>query len=266
MAKLRASHRQLLSLAKPHEDMLGRQALAEFGQLGRAALRGMKDARDPSDALDALLEPAAAHSTRMREVLRKNITRTMRTFADWQMKELGVKPSSELGKAIRRNLVAGAGLNADRSAAQIAGRTGKWLTQGAQLWAFGEDEDRAKARAWIVERFMGGMAERRAAIIAHNEILQAASEAQEITAQTIASVTGGKVWKIWMSRRDSKVRDSHRRADGQVRRYDQTFSIRRDDGGGDDDMRFPRDPRGSAGNVINCRCFLRWSLRKPRRP
>lgn len=264
MAATRASHRQLLALAKPHEQMLGRQVLAEFGRLGRASLAGMRYATNPGQALDALVRPSADHSSRMVEIIRRNTTRTMRTFADAQMQSLGIKPSSELGKAIRRNLVAGADIMAQRSAAQIARRTGSWLTQGAVLWGNGEPEERQAARDWITERFIGGMAERRARIIAQNEVLQAASSAQELAAQTIAKVTGGKVWKVWMSRRDSKVRHSHRQADGQVRRYDETFSIGRDDGGPDDEMRFPRDPRGSDGNVINCRCFLRWSLRKPR--
>ena len=49
----------------------------------------------------------------------------------------------------------------------------------------------------------------------------------------------------WISSRDSRVRDTHRSLDGDVVDYGKTFS---------NGLKYPHDPNGSAGEVINCRC------------
>jgi HK97 family phage portal protein len=49
----------------------------------------------------------------------------------------------------------------------------------------------------------------------------------------------------WISSRDSLVRDTHRRLDGQRVAFQTAFS---------NGCRYPLDPRGDAGEVINCRC------------
>jgi len=55
--------------------------------------------------------------------------------------------------------------------------------------------------------------------------------------------------KIWMTHRDSRTRDAHRRANGQTVRKDDYFSV---DG---ERLLYPNDPHGSPKNVINCRCM-----------
>jgi len=62
-------------------------------------------------------------------------------------------------------------------------------------------------------------------------------------------------WEIdrhmWISQRDSRVRDAHVLADGQIVNMGSTFNV------GGEALRYPKDPRGSARNVIGCRCFTR---------
>jgi hypothetical protein len=54
--------------------------------------------------------------------------------------------------------------------------------------------------------------------------------------------------KIWVATLDDRTRESHRRAHGQVRFIDEPFNV------GGEELDYPSDPSGSAGNTINCRC------------
>lgn len=66
---------------------------------------------------------------------------------------------------------------------------------------------------------------------------------------------GADVVKQWDSTLDGKTRPSHRVVDGELRELDEPFS---------NGLMYPGDPKGSAGEVINCRCALleraRWAL------
>ena len=66
---------------------------------------------------------------------------------------------------------------------------------------------------------------------------------------------GCNVVKQWDSTLDKRTRDSHAQVDGETRELDEKFS---------NGLRFPGDPHGVAGEVINCRCALlqraRWAL------
>lgn len=61
---------------------------------------------------------------------------------------------------------------------------------------------------------------------------------------------GRQLFKRWDSSRDSRVREWHRAADGQVRALGTAFSV------GPDQLQYPGDPDGLPHNVINCRCTL----------
>ena len=56
--------------------------------------------------------------------------------------------------------------------------------------------------------------------------------------------------KEWLTAGDELVREAHQEAEGQVVALDDTFTV---DG---EQLEFPGDPNGSAGNVINCRCTV----------
>ena len=66
---------------------------------------------------------------------------------------------------------------------------------------------------------------------------------------------GADVLKQWDAALDSRTRESHQKVDGEIRELDEKFS---------NGLRFPGDPLGGAGEVVNCRCALlqraRWAL------
>lgn len=74
-------------------------------------------------------------------------------------------------------------------------------------------------------------------------------------AQHKAKEKGADVVKQWDSTLDSKTRESHVAMDGEIAELDDTFS---------NGLEYPGDPKGSAEEVINCRCALlqraRWAL------
>lgn len=72
-----------------------------------------------------------------------------------------------------------------------------------------------------------------------------------------AKEKGADVVKQWDSTLDSRTRDSHREADGQIREVEESFDV------GGEKMQAP-GIGGSAKNVCNCRCCMlqhaRWTL------
>lgn len=54
--------------------------------------------------------------------------------------------------------------------------------------------------------------------------------------------------KNWVSILDSKTRDGHVSADGQSVGVDDNFTVN------GESLKYPRDPNGTAGNTIRCRC------------
>lgn len=62
--------------------------------------------------------------------------------------------------------------------------------------------------------------------------------------------------KVWVTRRDRKVRPSHARLDGVVLNPNGTFTLT--SGANTNTARFPKDT-GDPGEDVNCRCLLRLS-------
>lgn len=104
----------------------------------------------------------------------------------------------------------------------------------------------------------------RAETIARTETLTAYSMGQQAMLQDAMSVKGpdGKpvldLVKVWMNAGDLRVRGrpdgmypdakfNHWDVQGDVANHDEPF---------ENGLEFPRDPKGEAGNVINCRCSL----------
>ena len=81
--------------------------------------------------------------------------------------------------------------------------------------------------------------------------------------QRSGEAMGTSLRKAWLTAGDSRVRDAHVEAGN---RYDQKGAIPIDepfvvDG---EELMFPLDPSGSAGNTINCRCFSPGTRIDPR--
>jgi len=95
----------------------------------------------------------------------------------------------------------------------------------------------------------------RARTIARTETHGAAMYASKNTAIKIASETGTELVKQWNSVEDDRTRIDHSIVNGQKRLMDQDFNV------GGFKMDRPSDPRGGAGNVINCRCVMTYERR-----
>lgn len=59
---------------------------------------------------------------------------------------------------------------------------------------------------------------------------------------------GLNIQKMWLAVVDNRTRDIHGAVDGQILKLDEPYIV------GGEQLQHPKDPAGSAGNVINCRC------------
>lgn len=87
----------------------------------------------------------------------------------------------------------------------------------------------------------------RATVIARTEIISASNMGSIEGARS----TGLPMKKLWISTKDQKTREDHVYADGQT-----TNDLNSDFNVGGENLAYPGDPVGSAGNVINCRCAV----------
>ncbi len=96
--------------------------------------------------------------------------------------------------------------------------------------------------------------------IAAGQVLPAISTGEHIAGVVVNQLIGAgqvqpgqvsapnRVVKTWQTVGDALVRKWHVAANGQQRDILDLFAV------GPDALMYPRDPAGSAGNVINCRC------------
>lgn len=111
--------------------------------------------------------------------------------------------------------------------------------------AFQSSLDQEEGRDGLIRRIQalyGDIKKQRSALIARTEVHNAT---QYGTMQGYKQ--GGLTTKIWVSVMDSATRDSHASVDGEERPIDVPFS---------NGLMFPGDPKGSAEEVINCRCTI----------
>ena len=107
----------------------------------------------------------------------------------------------------------------------------------------------------IANRIGGQNSVSRAMTIARTETHKAANVSQYTRAESAATDSGLDVVVEWISTNDSRVRDAHKKANGQKRPMGQPFNVN------GEAMMHPSDPRGSAENTINCRCVLGYDVR-----
>lgn len=84
----------------------------------------------------------------------------------------------------------------------------------------------------------------RGRVIARTEIIRASN----FGSLQGARLTGIPMRKVWLSTRDSRTRIDHSESNEQKVFIDDFFIV------GGEQLQYPGDPRGSAGNTINCRC------------
>lgn len=108
--------------------------------------------------------------------------------------------------------------------------------------AEGMPEAQVAEEIMAVVREQMKIGQRRARTIARTEVNGAYS-----VARVEAMAQSRPPRKMWISSRDSKVRDSHQQLDGRIVPFDQDFRA---------GLAHPHDPRAPAEETVNCRCKL----------
>ena len=98
--------------------------------------------------------------------------------------------------------------------------------------------------------YLTDFVKQRANRMALDQVLAATSTMEHAAAIQAQVTTGREYVKVWITQRDGRVRSAHVEADGQTVALEEPFKV---DG---ELLRYPRDPAGSAGNTINCRCWV----------
>lgn len=93
----------------------------------------------------------------------------------------------------------------------------------------------------------------RAEVIARTEVNGAANAGSYEYAQ-LAQDAGLKLTKEWLAVLDTRTREDHREANGQVVELDQPFTV------GGWPMKHPGDPDAPGGETINCRCDVAYDV------
>lgn len=111
----------------------------------------------------------------------------------------------------------------------------------------------------MTEQMRSRYVRQRSETIARTESLRALSIGQDqaIRQGTLLDVMSNRLGKQWVARRgDGRTRDAHLDTPGLngVIPYDQNFITPLGP------MAFPRDPNGTAANVINCRCRMKIAM------
>lgn len=90
----------------------------------------------------------------------------------------------------------------------------------------------------------------RAETVARTEATGAYNGASHAASEFRAELHGVELEKVWVATMDSRTRKTHFAADGQRRRMNERFKV------GRANLRYPGDPAGPAGEIINCRCSM----------
>jgi SPP1 gp7 family putative phage head morphogenesis protein len=92
---------------------------------------------------------------------------------------------------------------------------------------------------------------RDSAVRAARTAVTAAQNGGRMASYKAASDMGIKVRKRWIASKDGRTRDAHRKLDGKIVDWDDSFSSSLGK------IRYPGDPRAKPANTYNCRCSLR---------
>lgn len=86
----------------------------------------------------------------------------------------------------------------------------------------------------------------RSTTIARTEVVSSSNW----SAMQAAKNSGLTLNKVWLATGDNRTRPAHADADGQEVGIDDSFEV------GGEELDFPGDPSGSAGNIVDCRCTV----------
>jgi HK97 family phage portal protein len=114
----------------------------------------------------------------------------------------------------------------------------------------GESIDEIAGR--IDDLYLDQIIPNRSTVIARTEVISSSNAGNQFAAKQ----TELPLEKEWISTRDDRTRDAHNEVDGQKRPMDDPYEVM------GESLMFPGDPKGSAKNVIQCRCTEGYSVIK----
>jgi hypothetical protein len=251
-----AIYQQLLRLEQQNSRIYSQQLHREYSRLYNKLRVAINNHTDFNNLVSQFNSQLSIHNKKIREITRINSHRFLKGVAD-NMAQRTDSSKQFISKI--KQLAASISTSVSTSRTNlVAQRTAGWAYVASNI--INEEGDIAKAKAYLQERFAGGIGSRRSVIIA-NDVLQTSGNQliQGIGNEAENQDDNLEIIKVWMTQRDSKVRSGHKDAHGQEVLNNENFDV---DG---ESLRFPGDPLGSPGNTINCRCFMRLRKRKRQR-
>ena len=235
--------RKFLGLADKIAIKFARKLITEFRRFWSRA----------SDSYDGGLfnlsdDLTASHASNVINILDDLVNETGKAFAVFTMPKIPpLNPDDAFGDKVIATIRA----QAQADAAEIANTTIERARKiVADQTALAKTPD--QIRDELVRQI--GISKSRAATIARTEVHAASNAVTYSRAERATEVSGMDVTLEWISTNDGRVRDDHKRADGQKIKMGETFNV------GGVKMRRPSDPAGGAKNVINCRCVLGFEV------
>jgi uncharacterized protein with gpF-like domain len=229
-----------LRLVLQYEKSLSRQ-------LGRILVRLVRQTAEVfgSNGLEAALSEASGFDEQIQKILVKSLTRVYTHFANERTGSIVGKNREFIRAAQQYATTVGA------AKVQNISNTTRKKIQRVIEGALAEGLGVADIKRRIVEKTGGQIARNRARTIAQTEVHAAANAASHSAVESL----NRPYRKEWISAlQPERTRPAHLAAHGQVVEGNEQFII---DGEG---LRFPGDPNGSPGNIINCRCVVGYLI------
>jgi uncharacterized protein with gpF-like domain len=136
----------------------------------------------------------------------------------------------------------------DGRANQLAGQVTETTYKGVKT-AMAEGVGQGEGIPDLAERIKGVFetaSDLRSRTIARTEVISGYNGSVNLVASQLGpDIVSGKEW---LSAHDSRTREDHATADGQVVGINDAFDV------GGEALEYPGDPAGSAGQTVNCRC------------
>ncbi len=239
VAEWRAQSRLRASLGKSFAAKM----TAELRRAGNEAAEGFEAGRQ--QGLDLAL---GAHSARLRELLAAEHRRALLLFGERVLdavKDAGLvletKDARSLFSLSVERWIATIGA---QKVVQIGATTKRQIV--AAIAAGEADGDGIAALGKrIRDKTSGTIGRARALVIARTEV----HTASQVAAEQAQDALDLPAKREWIAAQDLRTRDSHVDANGQIRGHRKPFDV------GGEALDRPGDPKGSPGNVINCRCI-----------
>ena len=226
--------------------------------------RAMRDYAKAFGSVGLQAEVMVNHGQRLNKILRREYNAAFKLFGGRMIdsinksyKKIELKREVPVTEAFERAQQAWIAINASAKVTQIVGTTQKQAEgiindslEMAISQGLGEKETGRLVRKNIRE--VGGqLSIFRSRMISRTEG-HAASQASQ---DGVARASELPMTKTWAASGGERTRDTHNEANGQTVNMNDSFKV------GDDLLKHPGDPRGSAEEVINCRCVAIYGVR-----